>query len=199
MTFATQHILNSVVTAGVTLVVAWLTLLSDIDNAANDQLKIAFDRIESLESSVLILTDDLRELEVENVILKARLETQLDIEDVLETYMDALDTPAWCKIRSGDRFLMEYINAAHENMYGIDLNAYRGKSDFDVWPAHVAADLQQKDDLVYASKDFEQVTERVVNKLGVSLNVVSMKFYLLTPDSNEYICGIQITKDLTNP
>ena len=197
----TRHLVNTVITSAGTLAIAWFGFISDMrqttvaeQSQQTDQLQIAFNRIAQLEGQIKAMNDNLRTLQVENAILKARLGAEWSEDPTIIAILSSLDTPAWVKEYDpvDEVYKMLYINPAHEGMYGIDVNAYRGRTDDCCWPATVVESFRTNDELVYARKDFERVEELVVDKDGNQRTVTSLKFYVLSPSGREFIFGIQI-------
>jgi PAS domain-containing protein len=198
------HLLNTVITTAGVLGVAMLTFKGNVQPA---QMEVLAGRVSALEQRLDDKTAEIAELNRELLTVRAEnsvMRIQLDKgyatspRGTLYAYMDALETPAWCKEWSDPSFRMLHINRAYENYYGITKARYVGNSDFDVFPPKLAQAWTQNDKRAYQRRGFVRFVETVVTPNGEEVDLEFWKFYLRLPDAGELICGIQIGSVLNN-
>ena len=71
--------------------------------------------------------------------------------------------PCWIKDSNG---VMRYINDAYCKIYGVLADDYIGKTDYEIWPRHIADKFQKLDERVLIGEAKEYAIERVPSKTG---------------------------------
>jgi hypothetical protein len=199
------HLANTLITTAGVVLVGFLTLKGNIQPT---QMMILAERVTALEQRLDDKTAEINELNRELLTVRAEnsiMRIQLDKgyssspRGILFAYMDALDTPAWCKEFSEPRFAMMHINPSYETYYGITKERYVGNSDFDVFPPKLAQAWTENDKKAYQRRGFVRFVETVETPKGQEIDLEFWKFYLRLPDGGELICGIQIGEVLHGP
>lgn len=99
---------------------------------------------------------------VRDVTERKRLENSLrDIQQRFEQFMDNNPAIAWMKDDQGRHV---YLNKAYEKRFGVTLDEWYGKTDFELWPQNIAQNFWENDQAVLASgkpmEAIEETTER---------------------------------------
>lgn len=109
-----------------------------------DQIATLYDRIETLEKNVY-------ELQTKNTKLEIELAKKHDAASILREFMDGNPHPFWVKLYRYNKqdarpeFRMWHINEAYEDFFDISLGRYIGKTDFQIWPKHIAEGFYKND------------------------------------------------------
>ena len=98
-------------------------------------------------------------------------------EERFNAFINNSPTVAFIKDEDGR---MLYVNAPFEKLFGFKNESWRGKTDFELWPAEIAATLREHDLEVLASGNPKEVIETVPTLSGYSQWLV-LKF----PFTNE--------------
>jgi len=138
-------------------------------------------------------------LETENALLKLRLDKEFAVSPrgVLQSFLNSIDSPAWCKqaVRSDDepvQFLMWTVNDSYEDYYDVSPERYIGLTDYDIHPPAVAETYYKNDVDVLVKRKFVLFTELVPLPGGGRGPRDFWKFWYLLPDGTELVCGMQL-------
>jgi PAS domain S-box-containing protein len=127
---------------------------------------------------------------------KAQADALRAAEERFRRYMDHSPTLAWAKDEQGR---LVYLNKAAETGIRIRTPDWRGKTDFDLWPAHIAQQFRENDQKVWASGNPLTVIERTPEADGGITYWMSIKFPYQDRDGQKFIGGIGINvTDLKN-
>lgn len=131
---------------------------------------------------------DLRIIELEAEISKSG-----NHSDILRSYINGLDTPAWVKKRDKyGEFTMYIINDAYTEEYGKSRYVYEGSSDTDIWSGDLVKAWRDNDERAFSSGRTIRVTEQVVNSKGVTVEVEVWKFSIELPTGEQGVAGFVI-------
>ncbi|HEY2761884.1 MAG TPA: PAS domain S-box protein [Pirellulales bacterium] len=120
---------------------------------------------------------------------KAQAEALRAAEERFRQYMDHSPTLAWAKDEQGR---MVYLNKAAEDGMRMRVADWRGKTDFDLWPAHIAQQFRKNDLKVWSSGNPLTVIESTPNTDGGITHWMSIKFPYQDRDGQKFIGGIGI-------
>jgi len=195
-----RGIMSPLITGAVSVAVTVLTLQATVLDTAFSRISMLEDRVASYQEIMLNTERELAVLRTDNEILRLELrgafvETPLA---AIADFIDSLPGPAWCKQvyeTEGDPiFVMRQLNNQYAITYGITENRYLGASDAEIFSQDYAADFYINDLEVYTTKS-SATFEEVVPMVEGEANATIWKFYVLTNDNKEYICGIQIATE----
>ena len=78
-------------------------------------------------------------------------------------FVENLPLPCWQKDINGT---MLWINNEYEQQWGIKSSMYEGRTDYDIWPNHIASRFRQHDQLVVAQRRVLLTIEMVPDKIN---------------------------------
>jgi two-component system cell cycle sensor histidine kinase/response regulator CckA len=110
-------------------------------------------------------------------------------EERFRLFMDNSPTTAWIKDDQG-RYV--YFNQTYENRFGLRLEEWRGKTDWEMWPPEVAKQLWQNDQAVLAAGHLIEFTEETLNPAGRRCTWWSFKFPFRDASGQRYVAGIAL-------
>lgn len=92
-------------------------------------------------------------------------------EKELVSFVSCFPYPAWIKDYNTR---MIYVNPAYEKAYGVTVEEYNGKLDFEVWHNTYAEEYQAHDKSVMENREYVEVNETYQDTQGEThaLNVV---------------------------
>ena len=108
-------------------------------------------------------------------------------EERFRLFMDNTPTLAWVKDDQG-RYV--YVNKAYEKRFGVSLVQYQGKNDLQLWPAEVAARLQEADLAALTAGHPIEVTEDVIDADGSRSFWLDTKFPFQDASGGRFIASI---------
>lgn len=104
-------------------------------------------------------------------------------------FMDHTPTLAWVKDSAG-RYV--YLNRAFESHHRVRLETWRGRTDFEVWPADVAHRFAENDAVVLASSGPSERMEFVPEPDGGQREWWAIKFPFTDRAGNRYVGGLAL-------
>jgi PAS domain S-box-containing protein len=107
-------------------------------------------------------------------------------EERFRQFMDNSPAIAWVKDAEG-RYV--YLNRAYEQRFGVTLDTWRGKTDFELWPADIAQAFRDHDLVVWREGQARQVTEQVRTADGALSWWLYSKFLITAAGGERYIAG----------
>lgn len=110
-------------------------------------------------------------------------------EERFRLFMDNSPTIAWIQ---DDRSHYVYLNQTYEKRFGVQLEAWRGKTIFEVWPAEIAQQLWQNNQNVLAAGHLLEFTEELPNPDGSLSTWWSFKFPFQDASGQRYVAGIAL-------
>lgn len=114
-------------------------------------------------------------------------------EERFQAFMDNSPSAAWMKDEQGHYV---YLNKSYEKLLGVRREDWRGKTDFDLWPAETAEQFWKNDQTVVAGGQAVGVTEETVDSKGERCYWWSFKFPFQDAQGKRYIGGVAI--DITD-
>lgn len=190
-------------TAAVTLGVAWFGLVGVSSDNLDERLRVAFDRIDTLEQQVTTMRVELLECMSRNLQLEQKVSSVIDTKAVLQSYLDSLPHPAWIKrveIENGKPVMkMWMLNRAYEREYGVGRLQYVDKTDFEIWPEATAQEFYENDLLIYSRRQSMSYTETFTNDRGAEITRTAFKFALALPNDVLGIGGMIVEDTHTDP
>ncbi len=155
---------------------------------------------EVLKKAYTELDDRVRErtaeLERANTRLLVEIEERKRTEEVLReskerfiAFMDNSPAGAWMKDEQGH---LVYLNKTLETHFKARLQVWRGKTDFELWPLHVAEQFRENDQAVLKEGRVIEVVEETPNPEGGSTYWWNFKFPFQDASGKTYVGGIGI-------
>ncbi|MEY4718676.1 MAG: hypothetical protein RL563_1294, partial [Pseudomonadota bacterium] len=117
------------------------------------------------------------------------LDALRDSEAMLNLFLNHNPIIAWVKDAEG-RYV--YINSTYEQRFGVSLQDWIGKTDFDTWPESVAREFQANDQAVLQSGEPSEVVEQTFEKSGKPVFWRNFKFPFQNQAGKWFVGGIGI-------
>jgi PAS domain S-box-containing protein len=95
-------------------------------------------------------------------IVKAQ-EALRESEERFRAFMDNSPTIGWAKNEAGQYV---YFSKTYENRFGVRLEDWRGKTDFELWPREIAEEFRKNDLAVLEDDQSIKVQEKTINPDG---------------------------------
>lgn len=114
---------------------------------------------------------------------------QLPTEFLLRM-LDALPTPIFVKDKDA-RFI--YSNRKHNELVHLRENEIIGKSDAEVYPAHIAENYVRTDKLVLDTGTISSIEEMTPTRDGTQQPVLNRKVRMIASDGEAYVVGINFS------
>jgi PAS domain S-box-containing protein len=129
----------------------------------------------------------------ELVELRRQVAERREMEDRFRGFIDNSPTIAWMKDEEG-RYV--YLSTSCEKQFGVRLEDWLGKTDFDVWPREIAEEFRKNDRLVLSTGQTIEVVEDTLCKDGTREYWSNCKFLFQDAAGRKYVCGVgtDITK-----
>ncbi len=130
----------------------------------------------------------------EDITERKRVEVALrESEARFHAFMDNVPALAWAKDEQG-RYA--YLNRAYEDCFGVRLEDWNGKTDFEVWPAETASAFRKADQSVIATGKVLEVAEKTVVSGNRYRTWQSIKFPFRDATGRKFVggIGVEITK-----
>lgn len=196
-----EHALNT----GATLFGAWLIFQGSQTETEPKYVEQLQSRISELESRQDPLRAQIFELRLQKAELVAALGGNIfSIErGALSSVVDAFGTAAWCKkviepeVLGGlPSFEMEDINPPYETRYDVDEDKYRGQTDFDIHPQHIAEQYFANDMRIYRDRNYQEFREAGDGENGIYRSEEDFaKFWVPLPLSGvNFVCGFLLNR-----
>ena len=141
---------------------------------------------EPQERRVAVFFDDITE--------RKRVESALrESEARFHAFMDNVPALAWAKDEQG-RYA--YLNHAYEDCFGIRLEDWNGKTDYEVWPLETASAFRKADLAVISSGKALEVAEKTLVSGNTYRTWQSIKFPFRDATGRKFVggIGVEITK-----
>ena len=113
-------------------------------------------------------------------------------EERFRAFMDNSPAIAFIKDRHG---AYVYLNKPFEKHFGLKLSECAGKTDFDMWPPELAAEMRNSEALVLETGEPKEFIESIPVPAGGSEDWLVWKFALRDRNGDEFIGGVGV--DLT--
>ena len=138
---------------------------------------------------------------IHNAIDKAALQCEIDqqrrqlrwqaaelreSEERFRAFMDNSPGIAWIKDEEG-RYL--YVSKTYERRFGITLDDWRGKTDFELWPSEIASVSRNNDLAVLSDGQTREVLEQTNSPEGAPSYWWNSKFLIRGAAGRKYIAG----------
>ena len=114
-------------------------------------------------------------------------------EERFRAFMDNSPAIAWAKDEQG-RII--YLNRAYEQRFGVRLEDWRGKTDFELWPPEIARTFRRNDLDVLAAGRTQEMVEEATDPEGNHSFWWNFKFPFQDASGHHYVGGIGI--DITD-
>ena len=129
---------------------------------------------------------------IEGFVADATLRKQAEIalwetQERFRAFMDNSPVIAWAKDDQG-RYI--YLNQTYENRFGVRLDDWFGKTDFELWPADIAEPFWKNDQQVLLSNGLVQIEEETYNPDGSCCKWWNFKFPIEDVTGRRYVGGI---------
>ncbi|MDD1750196.1 MAG: PAS domain S-box protein, partial [Methanothrix sp.] len=112
-----------------------------------------------------------------------------DSEERFRLFMDNSPAIAWVKDEQGRHV---YLSKTYESRFGVQIDDWRGKTDFEVWPPEVAEQFRKNDQDVLASWTPIDIIEETLNPDGCCRYWWNFKFPMRDSAGKKYVAGIGV-------
>lgn len=131
---------------------------------------------------------------VRDITERRRLEHAFrDIQQRFEQFMDNNPAIAWMKDEQGRHV---YLNKTYEKRFGVTLNEWFGKTDFELWPQEIAQNFWENDQSVLASGKPVETIEETTDSDGSRTFWFNFKFPFKDSADTWYVGGMGL--DITH-
>jgi len=110
-------------------------------------------------------------------------------ENRFRAFMDNSPAIAWAKDEAGRHV---YLSKTYENRFGVRLDDWLGKTDFELWPQEIAREFRKNDLKVLAGNQVIEVIEETINPDGGRCYWWNFKFPFEDAAGNRYVGGIGV-------
>lgn len=110
-------------------------------------------------------------------------------EERFRAFMDNSPAIAWAKDEQGR---VVYLNRAYEKRFGVRLEDWRGKTDFELWPQRIARTFRQSDLAVLRAGQTREMVDKVTDPDGTDSFWWNFKFPFQDSSGRRYVGGIGI-------
>lgn len=184
----------ALITFCTTIISSYFVFTSENFSTKVELYKAQNERIETLEISVLKLTEENIDLKIQIGGFKYMQGKEINYISIISDHIESMPMIAWCKkYYSPTDIRMVVINNEYEKIFGISNERYRGQSDFDNHPEEFAKRYRTNDLKVYDLKRGIHFKESVSIQHRNGASTVTIyhiwKYYLRLPSGDELICG----------
>lgn len=121
---------------------------------------------------------------------RIRIERALrESEERFHAFMSNSPAIAWIKDSHGRHV---YLNKTYENRFGVQLDDWRGRTDFELWPRETAEQFWKNDQAVLARGGPLEIVEQTPGCNGRPNFWLNFKFPIQDASGNQYVAGIGI-------
>jgi PAS domain S-box-containing protein len=124
-----------------------------------------------------------RESGVQGISLSEALR---ESEERFQAFMDNSPGIAWIKDEEG-RYV--YLSTSYERRFGVTLDTWRGKIDFELWPPEIAQTFRANDLAVLRDGQPRQFVEEIRNADGTLSYWLNSKFLIRDAAGRKFIAG----------
>lgn len=110
-------------------------------------------------------------------------------EEKFRLFMDNSPAIAWMKDDQGRHV---YLSKTYEKRFGVLLDHWRGKTDFEVWPREIAETFWKNDQAVLTSGHAKEIIEETIDSEGNRCFWHNLKFPFRDSSGAKYVGGIGI-------
>jgi diguanylate cyclase (GGDEF)-like protein/PAS domain S-box-containing protein len=138
--------------------------------------------MEDKVGGIIMVTEDITERKNMDIQLR-------ESDNRFRSFMDNSPAIAWIKDEAGK---IIYISGTYEKRFGMQLSKIVGKTDFEIWPPEIAAELRKNDLSVLNTG---QTIEVIEQKYGIGDAVYywdNFKFLLQDDNGRRYVGGIGV-------
>jgi len=119
-----------------------------------------------------------------------RMEESLhESEERFRLFMDHSPTVAWIKDEEG-RWI--YLNKTYQRRFGASVEAWQGKTDFDLWPTAIAEKFRQSDLAVLATGEPLEIADTVPEADGTPSYWHTIKIPFQNTSGHRFVGGIAV-------
>jgi PAS domain S-box-containing protein len=116
-------------------------------------------------------------------------EALCDSEERFRLFMDNSPAIAWIKDEQGRHV---YLSKTYEDHFGVRLEDWLYKTDFEIWPPQTAEQFRKNDQAVLATGNSIEVIEETLNPDGSRCYWWNFKFLLQDLSGRKYVAGIGV-------
>ncbi len=121
-----------------------------------------------------------------------RRQTEEDLkqsEERFRLFIDNSPAPAWMKDEQGR---CVYLNRICEKVFGMRIEEYYGKTDYDIYPPEIAEKLRENDLKVLSTNQSIETIEESVRMDGKVIYGLVLKFPFTDKHGSRFVCGIGV-------
>ncbi len=127
---------------------------------------------------------------VQDITALKQAEAQLRLEkERLDAFLSNSAVIAWLKDEAGRHV---YVSRNYEQRYNVRLEAVRGQTDFDIWPAEIAETFRRNDQAVLAGGQSIEVVEETIEANGSHTWWLNNKFVFVDEQGQRYVGGLGV-------
>ena len=107
-------------------------------------------------------------------------------EERFQAFMDNSPGIAWIKDEEGRHV---YLSKSYERRFGVKLDDWRGKTDFELWPPEIAQIFRANDLVILRDGQTQQFVEETRNPDGTLSYWLNSKFLIRDTAGRKYVAG----------
>lgn len=116
-------------------------------------------------------------------------ETARLAEQRLRAFLENSSVCGWMKDEEG-RYV--FVSGYHRHRFGVKFDDWLGKTDFDLWPQHLAEEFRKNDQAVLASRRSIEFLEKAISETGTETWWFSHKFPFQDAIGKQYVGGLAV-------
>ena len=132
----------------------------------------------------------LEQIEIKHKIAEDKLK---ESEARFKAFMDSSPEIAWIKDEEGRHV---YLSKTYEKRFGVSLDDWRGKTDFELWPLETAEEFRKNDLLVLQNGKGINIIEETKEPDGSVAYWLNFKFLIIDASGRRYVGGFGV--DITS-
>jgi len=115
-------------------------------------------------------------------------------EDRFRAFMDNSPGISWIK---DEECRHVYLSKSYEKRFGVKIEDWLGKTDFELWPPEIAMAFHENDLAVLQDGQLRSVIEKALNSDGLTSFWLNSKFLIKDSTGRKYVCGsgVDITEE----
>ena len=137
---------------------------------------------------IAVIEDITRRKQTEQALRESE-ERLRESEERFRAFMDNSPAVAWMKDEAGRHV---YVSKSLAQRFGVRVEDWLGKTDFEIWPPEIAREFHENDQAVLESGQTRDVTEESIGPGGERSYYWNFKFLTPGADGRKYVGGVGI-------